>query len=453
MSNLIKRTVALLCVLAITVSLAACINNGGGNTNTGSGSGNNGEIDTLDMQEYILDSDAVLATMPEELKGTTIEFLSWYDPDEHEEKDVIDAFEEKTGITVTYRVVEYSKYVETVAGLLAVGETPDVMRVKSPTAATLKLTQPIKEATGYDFSDKAWDTQTMDMYSVSGKCYGVNLVYTPYFLPALLFYNSDTMEEMGFEDPYELWKEGKWTWDKLKEMCTTWVNQGTEYTGATLWANAFAATAGDADFTDFDGSQYTLDLNNAVALEKWKWAMEGVKTNLFTNLTDGFDQSQQRLLFAAMSAANVQQSTDYFPKTRRREQLKCVAYPIWEGTDYYLPFTEHLAFCVPKGAKNPKAVPYFLSYVCNFANYNQGVGEGGFFYSEQAKECYMELLTISNRSRGQSNMVFAYSGEIDDAAFQMLFRVDPSQLQTWLQEREYIFQNSANLLNKDLAAL
>ena len=448
---ILKRTLALIAVLAIAVSAAAC--NGNDKGNGGSGAGGNSSVETLNMEEYILDSDAMLATMPEELKGTTIEFLSWYDPDEHEEKDVIDAFEQKTGITVTYRVVDYQGYVETVSGLISVGETPDVMRVKTAEIGALKLLQPISEATGYDFSDKAWDKEIMDMYSVNGKCYGTNLVYTPYFLPTLLFYNTKTMEEMGFEDPYELWKQGKWTWGKLKEMCTTWVNQGTEYTGANLWGTAWAATANDADFVKYDGSKFELDLNNQLALDKWKWVQEGVKNNLFTNLNDGFDQAQQKLLFATMSASNVQMSTDYFSKTRRREQLACVAYPVWEDQEYALPFTEHLGFCVPKGAKNAKAVPYFLGYICNFANYNQGVGEGGFFYSEQAKECYMELLTISNRARTAGNMVFAYGGAITDSYWQMFFKVDPTQLQSWLQEREYIFQDSVNLYNADLAKL
>lgn len=88
---ILKRTLALIAVLAIAVSAAAC--NGNDKGDGGSGAGGNSSVETLNMEEYILDSDAMLATMPEELKGTTIEFLSWYDPDEHEEKDVIDAFE------------------------------------------------------------------------------------------------------------------------------------------------------------------------------------------------------------------------------------------------------------------------------------------------------------------------------------------------------------------------
>ena len=283
----IKRALALVAVLAIALSAAAC----GGSQGGGSSAGGGAQLgEKNNVSELAIDSDAVLATMPEELKGTTITFLNWYDPDLREEKVVIDEFEQKTGITVEYRIVEYADYVNTVSGLIAVGETPDVMRVRAADIGTLKLVQPISEATGYDFSAEAWDKEIMNMYTVNGKCYGVNLVYTPFFLPCMLFYNTDTMEEMGFEDPYTLWKEGKWTWEKFKEMCVTWVNQGTEYTGANLWAQSWVATI-NADLVKFDGATYTLDLNNQKALDKWKWVEEGVKTKLFTNLNDGFDQA------------------------------------------------------------------------------------------------------------------------------------------------------------------
>ena len=448
MSMFIKRTLALVAVLAIALSAAAC----GGSKDGGASAGGANLGEKNNVSEFAIDSDAVLATMPEELKGTTIEFLNWYDPDAREEKVVIDEFEQKTGITVTYRLVDYSKYINTVSGLISVGETPDVMRVKKAEIGALKLLQPISEATGFDFSDKAWDKEIMDMYSVNGKCYGANLVYTPFFLPGMIFYNTETMEEMGFEDPYELWKQGKWTWEKLKEMCTTWVNQGTEYTGANLYATAWAMTV-NADFVKYDGSQYTLDLNNQKAIEKWKWVQEGVKNNLFTNLNDGFDQAQQKLLFSSMDATAVQQSSGYFNKTRLRKQLAGVAYPVWEGEKYYLPMMENIAFCIPKAAKNPKAVPYFIAYMANFANYNQGVGEGGFFFNEQVKECYLELMTLPNRATALGNEVFSATGEISNAYWNMYFKVDPTQLQTWLQEREYIFQNGATLLNNDLAKL
>lgn len=294
-----KRVLAALLGCAIAVSAVACgskKDNSDDKSKTGANSQNN-----LNMSEYTLDSEAVLASMPAELKGTKITFLNWYDPNKREEKPVIEAFEEKTGIEVINRVVEYNKYIDTVAGLLTVGETPDVLRMKAPTMGLLKLLQPIS-VTGFDFSGKAWSKATMSAYTFGDKCYGMSLVNTPYFLPAMLFYNKDTVEEMGFKNPYELYKEGKWTWDEMKNMCTEWVNQGTEYTGACLWPDsAPATTRGNADFVkkNADGI-YELTLDNQDAIDAWKFTEECVIGGLFTNLNDGFDQAKQKLLFASM---------------------------------------------------------------------------------------------------------------------------------------------------------
>ena len=52
--------------------------------------------------------------------------------------------------------------------------------------------------------------------------------------PAYVFvYNKQTMEDNGYDDPAELFKEGKWNWDTFTEMCL--------------------------DFTDAESDKYALD--------------------------------------------------------------------------------------------------------------------------------------------------------------------------------------------------
>ncbi len=456
MLKIVKRAVALVAVLAMALSVAAC--NKGGTTG---GGGILGSTPSVNLVEYTLDSDAILASMPAELKGTKIEFLNWYNPDDREEKEVIDAFEQKSGIEVSYRVVEYGTYVSTVAGLLTVGETPDVLRMRRVDIGLLKLLQPISN-TGYDFSHKGWDKHTMDIYTFGEKCYGMALVNTPFFLPTMYFYNKDTIEEMGFENPYELWKKGEWTWAKFEEMCTTWVNQGTEYTGACMWGRPSSTV--NAGFTNKqEDDTYTMNITDSLALETWQFAQEGVLGKLYTNLNDGFDQAKQKLLFGSMDASAVQGSSGYFEKTRMRGQLEGVAPPVWtengyEG-EYYLPMMENIAFGIPKAAKNVKAVPYFIAYMANFANYDQSIYDkdsnpNGFFFSEQIKECYLELLTLPNRAGGHADSeAFSYSGEISDWAWMMFFKVDPTQISTFMAENEYIYQNSLNMYNTDIQTL
>ncbi len=446
-----KKIMSVLCISVILIGMTAC----GKTPNEPVGSTNS--VPNVEMSEYTIDSDAVLASMTEELRGTEIEFLNWYDPDKREEKNVIDAFEQKSGIKVNYRIVDYGGYVDSLAGLLTVGETPDVLRMKSPDLGILKLLQPIS-VTGYDFSHQGWDKHTMGVYTFGENCYGMALVNTPFFLPILYFYNNETFEEMGLENPYQLWKEGKWTWIKFKDMCSEWVNQGPEYTGAALWA--YPSRTVNASFTtkNSDG-YYELNISNSLAIEAWKFAQEGVAAKLFTNLNDGFDSANQKLLFSAMDASAVQGSSVYFNKTRMRGQLEGVAPPVWEGEEYYLPMMENIAFGIPKSAKNPKAVPYFVSYMANFANYDTSVYDKdsnptGFFYSEQIKECYMQLLTLQNRTFSIDNTIFSYKNTVyPDWEWHFFFRVDASQATTHLAENEYVFRSSIDLYNADAAKL
>ncbi len=455
MFKTIKRVLAIALVLAMALTAVGCKGNGGDvNAN-----GNNGTEDgKVQITDYAIDSEAVINSMPAELKNTKIVFLNWYNPDDREEKPVIAEFKEKTGIEVEYRITDYGTYIQEVAKMLATNEQLDVMRLKAPDIAALKLLQPLT-VTEYDFSDKAWDKYTMDLYSVGDKQYAAALRYTPYFLPTMMFYNSDVIADMGFEDPYELWKQGKWTWSKVREMCTTWVNEnGAEYTGCSIWNMAAIDSAGAnlIKLTD-DNITYDLDLTNQLALDVYKFMAEGKQMGLFTNVNDTFDSAKPKLLFAMCDASAVQQSSGYFNKLRLRNQLMTVAVPKWDGTegfdDYYVSMMENIAYGVPKTAKNPKAVPYFLAYMCNLANYNTGVGEGGMFFSEQAKEAYMELMSFEKRNYKITGLVASYDGTIASFDYSIFMGADPTQINSWLQEREYIIRTSMELYNQDRLAL
>lgn len=434
MRKLLKNTMVILLVVAMAFSVVACGGNGDKDPTSSSGGATAGPID---LTSVTLDSEAVLASMPSDLKGTTIKFYNWYDPFEREEGDVIKAFMEKTGITVEYIAGVYGdEYSTKLASMIATGDAPDVMRIKEPSAGMFKSLQPIS-TTGFDFSGAAWNKATADAYTVNGTCYAVNLTNTPFFLPTLCFYNTKIMDEMGYEDPYELWKKGEWTWEKFNEICKDWVKQGTDYYGAEMLPFNAAALTTDSTFVKYDGSQYSLNLTDETMLASWKYILEAQKAGITGGSRDTFDAGNQLTLFGFMDATAVQTSSSYFSKTRKRGNLAVVAAPKFAGKDYYVPMIEYLGFGVPKGAKNAKAVPYFLSYYLNFANYNT---EGtNFFFSEQAKEVYTELMTMPNRSFNLSDGT--------DTIWSLVNNCDPAQLTTFLQEREYVMQDNMNLNN------
>ncbi len=438
-----KRIFALVLALAMALSVAAC---GKGKTN---GDGGDTTDKGVNLDEVTLDTDALLAQMPADLKGSKITFLNWYDPDTREEKSVIDAFEQKSGITVEYIIKTYMDYVNELSALVQTGQAPDVVRMKEPNIGVLKTLQPLS-ATGFDFSGAAWDKQTMKIYTVGQNQYGMALLNTPFYLPLMMFYNTVVMEDMGFEDPWTLWKEGKWTWDKFEEMCTEWVKQGPDYQGSILtWANTMLTTK-NASFTKYDGSQYTMDLTDAEAISAYQKLSEFKAHNISAESQESFEDGTPKVLFGVMDATAIQTSSKYFQKVRLRKRLATVPVPMWEGKDYFVPMMENVAFGICKGAKNPKAAPYFVAYMCNFANYD--TSDTNFFFTEQAKEVYMDLLGRANRAYNADETLFTYSGEVQWFVT-AIAKIDISQTNTYLQERSNIYQNSINMYNAELEAL
>ncbi len=450
MFNLVKKSMAVLLCLAMVFALTACNNNGkegAASNNKGTGEAFKGNVN---ITEYDFDSEAFLKSMPDNLKGTTIKFLNWYDPMQREEGAVIKAFEQKTGCKVEVIVKAYGdEYNESLASFVATGNSPDVIRMKEPSVAMLKSLQPIKN-TGYDFSAKGWDEDAKNNYSVNGVQYGANLKFSPFFLPAMVFYNTKVFKELGLEDPYTLWKNDQWTWDKLTQMCTDWVGLKDGNTGlAMLPLGDVPAMTKGIDWAKYDGKQYTVNLADKSMIDAWTYTLENKKNRVFCESQDGFDKAEPTTLFAAMDATAVQTSSQYYSKTRKRGNLGVVPYPTWTNkADYYVPMIEDLAFGVPMGAKNAKAVPYFLAYYLDFSNYN--TDGTNFFFSEQAKECYIDLLCMPKRFAKTS---FAYAAEGGYNGVMIFRNVDPAQLVPHLQEREYIINDKVAQTNAALKKL
>jgi len=159
-------------------------------------------------------------------KGQTLDWWNnWAEEDiyGHEAE-----FEEATGAQVEYSVISGGginvEYYSQVANALAAGTGPDVVCVYDwavPSWIRKGLLKPIDSV--LDLNDAQWEGDwtkifnkgVMDAYSYEGKYYAwVPLENNCYYC----IYRKDVFEEAGLEDPYELWEEGKWTWDKFNEM-------------------------------------------------------------------------------------------------------------------------------------------------------------------------------------------------------------------------------------------
>lgn len=64
------------------------------------------------------------------------------------------------------------------------------------------------------------DQYTIEKLAFRGDLYGFGVTYGLFNGSMMIFrYNKDLIEEAGLEDPYELWLEDRWDWEKFEEMC------------------------------------------------------------------------------------------------------------------------------------------------------------------------------------------------------------------------------------------
>ena len=444
MSKTFKRVFALMLALAMVLSLAAC--GGSGDNGVTANAGGN-KFDAGDA----FDTDAFIASMPENLRGTTVTFLNWYNPaDRAAEQANIEAFEAASGIKVNVIAPEYKQYNDKLAGLVATGDSPDVIRMSEPRMAWMKSLQPIVN-TGYDFSGKEWNEEVKRLYSVNGIQYAANLSYTPFIVFSTVQYYTDIMEEWGFGDPWELWKNGEWTWEKMNEMSSEWIKQGPDYYGmGTVNFEAPASTMG-LDFLSYDGSQWKMDLFGSEILDVWQDIVEMRENRLSIQGTNtNFGAVKTKALFGYVDSTALESSSQYGAKMKNRGVWGIAPAPKWEGKDYYVPVTELVAWGVPIGAKNPEAVPYFISWYANLAKYDLDT----FFYKDdnigtQCREVFEDMVSQPNRFLAMSAEVFTF--DANPFVWHLYTNAASSQLSTFIQSQEYRCQDKLNQLNEVLA--
>ena len=98
------------------------------------------------------------------------------------------------------------------------GEQVDMFRYDDndiPYGVSQDLFQPLNDY--IDFADERWSDMKglADKMAYNGSYYAVP---TNVANPVVLIYSRKAVKDMKLEDPYKLYTEGKWTWEKFVEM-------------------------------------------------------------------------------------------------------------------------------------------------------------------------------------------------------------------------------------------
>ncbi|MBQ2923399.1 MAG: extracellular solute-binding protein [Tyzzerella sp.] len=77
---------------------------------------------------------------------------------------------------------------------------------------------PLETVDGLNLEDERYVQGYINLTEFNGQHYGLNF-FRPAEARVCMIYNRDLIKKYGLEDPQELMKSGKWTFDKFREMC------------------------------------------------------------------------------------------------------------------------------------------------------------------------------------------------------------------------------------------
>ncbi len=304
--------------------------------------GNSGKIVWLGYYDLITDSNYPIFTS--ELYGGEIEYISC-----------------SSG----------SGYFEQLGILIAAGDSPDLVRYDWPVfpyAISKNMYEPLDEY--IDLNTPLWEgiADTVDSFAYNGKHY-----YYPYRITThfALNYNKKVIAENNLADPYELYKEGKWTWDTFRQLLIDWCNLDEDNIGiAGDGGMSFIATTGTPLIDVKSDGTIVNNINSPDVARAMQFCYELYRSGLtYQGEFEGWVSPQlwarnsERLLFLGMNpewtygaaAEEIQNPTGV-------ENDICgvptdfafVPYPRdTEADKYYAPH-DSFGYLVPKGAKNIK---------------------------------------------------------------------------------------------------
>lgn len=224
-----KRILSLSLAALLTLSLTACSSPEGGTSGTSDVSGKSndfvesgGIVNNSVAEEVIAQSE--LAN--KKYDGKEFRFYYWYQPSEIVTRKVA-AFNEAHDANVKIEVLS-GDFQENIATSIASGQPFDIIANHGmffPQTIFADLYEPLEDYikdVDY-FNAEAPENGGLSpvvnaAFTWKNKLYAAGSAKAVY--QYVVYYNKRMFTEAGLEDPYELWKNDQWTWDKFTEMGT-----------------------------------------------------------------------------------------------------------------------------------------------------------------------------------------------------------------------------------------
>ncbi len=400
---------------------------------------------TGDNIEVTVAEDAVSDDI--NIEGQTLKWMGFYDlnptNDAPERSTELALFEDTYGAKVEYVATTNATQFDDLATAIIGGDSPDIFVYDwraFPYDINKGQYQPIDSI--IDWEDPMWaDVKDQaDMFTWNGEHYVAPFGYG-FNDFQILMYNSTMMEEMGFEDPYELYEKDEWTWDVFIDMMKTFVDgDETLYGISGWWANAFVYTSGDTMVT-YDGEKFTNNLYSP-AIEKAQLAIEDMwKSGLVKRGWVGGESAfvNSDCLFYSMGTWAFSGAQDAVPE----DVIKVVAWPRNPDSEDYYMNKRIFSHMWVKGSENADCVKawFNVNRLVNYDEQYKEVTKQKFMSNNPAwtDETYDRVMDMYDDDKFKLAYDYGYglSADMNSTVMSVLYEgVVNEQFESWVQARE-----------------
>lgn len=379
-----KKLLALVVAMASVFSLAACGKNDSSADSTSSIAGV--DLDSSTVGGIVDAASSALGESVEKLENPKVQWLAHYDinpSDGKVEDPSIALFRETYGGEVEWVQTDWNSRYTKLASLVSADTAPDMFPADDmdafPMGAIKNMFQPIDEV--IDLNEDLWSANkaSLDNFSIGDKHYVAVIETQPNLI---CLYNTNTIDECGYDQPADLYWSGEWTWDVFQDYCVEFNNPDEEkYALDGFWwwdglvhttGKSFIGMEGGKVVSNVDtpelekaqnfiyeltkeGSAFPRHLNNWSTRGNTDSGSEGLGTGLTLFIPVGLYEVEDTLVNTADLGSVADGEVMFVPMPKPDKD-----------SVQYMPSRVN-GYCLVSGAKNPKGFEAFMrcKRICN----------------------------------------------------------------------------------------
>lgn len=315
-----------------------------------------------------------------DLKDTTLTFVygseikDYATDGSNKDRYTWKVLQEKWGIKLKHVVYSNSALPEMVSSLVASGNPPDLAHVSDVQLmryAYTNLAQPLNDYLVKD--DTIWDKGScFDNFTFNGKIYGIGW-HSQEDINYWIYYNKTLLKENNVEDPYELYKAGKWDTEAFKRVAIAATVKEADGTTVKIPGVAcsqymlFLAMYGESGITEQKGGKWKVTVDSTAGMQGLQMIYDLFQAKALVvqgGMQAKFGQRGSAMLIERPK--NAMGNFDYY--NTMKDEVGMVPMPKAPDGKYY-GFTVCDGSFVFKGAKNPVAAIAYRYYCRLFERY------------------------------------------------------------------------------------